>query len=692
MPTFTDNQRDMAEALPSMIWTATPSGQVDYVNHVFAHYTGHPANQDDTIDWLAVVHPDDHESTLRIWGNCIASGAKYQAEFRIFHKPSNSYRWHHVAATPHHNADGTIRRWYGITTDIHDIKLANRAVDKAHDELKRVVALQALESKVLDAISQERELQDMLDIVTHAVDDFIPEVRSSILLVKNGCLWHGSAPKHPQDYIEAINGISVGEGNGSCGTSAARQEPVIVTDINTDPLWASVNDLVELIDAKACWSIPVIGATGKVLATFGIYSHHPAPPTDEQLATINHICQFVRVAIERTQQREAARQIERQLQLSQSREAIVKLTGGLAHDFNNLLTVILSNAGQLAEELTEGSEHQEMALDIKRAARRGADMIRNLLSFSRQQLLQPKPVHVNSLLTDMHTLAERVLDSRITLNLALEARPATIMVDPAQLENAVLNLLLNARDAIQNSGTVTLRTRTVNHYNAALPRTLPVNATYLLLEVQDDGHGIAPDAREHIFDPFYTTKDVGNGSGLGLSMVDGFVKQSKGGVAVTSALGQGTTISLYFPVMADVVTASGAKSEIETPPSGTGKILVVEDEPAVQATLVRQLQKLGYQVLAAGNGHEGLLELQRHPDIDLLLTDMMMPGGMDGQQLATLARRHNPNIRVVLSSGYSHKLAKDQDRTAEGYWLLPKPYLRIDLATLLKKALATLAT
>lgn len=692
MPTFTDNQRDMAEALPSMIWTATPEGKVDYVNHLFAHYTGHPANQDDAIDWLAVVHPDDHESTLRIWGDCIASGAKYQAEFRIFHKPSNSYRWHHVAATPHHNADGTIRRWYGITTDIHDIKLANRAVDKAHDELKRVVALQVLESKVLDAISQERELQDILDIVTDAVDNLIPHVMSSILLVQNGRLWHGSAPKHPQDYIQAINGVIIGEGNGSCGTAAARQRPVIVTDMTTDPLWAAYQDIADLIDARACWSTPVIGATGKVLATFGIYSHHLEPPTEEQLATINHICQFVRVAIERTQQREAARQIERQLQVSQRREAIVKLTGGLAHDFNNLLTVILSNAGQLAEELADDSEHQEMALDVKRAARRGADMIRNLLSFSRQQLLHPKPVHVNTLLTGMRTLAERVLDSRITLTLALDANPATIMVDPAQLENAVLNLLLNARDAIQNSGTVTLRTRTVNHHDGTLPRTLPVNVTYLLLEVQDDGHGIAPDAQEHIFDPFYTTKDIGNGTGLGLSMVDGFVKQSKGGVAVTSALGQGTTISLYFPIVVDAVAASSAKSEIETPPSGTGKILVVEDEPAVKATLVRQLQKLGYQVLAADNGHEGLLALQRHMDIDLLLTDMMMPGGMDGQQLAALARRHNPNIRVVLSSGYSHKLAKDQDRTAEGYWLLPKPYIRIDLATVLKKALATLAT
>jgi PAS domain S-box-containing protein len=812
MDNLTESQRHMAEALPCMLWTATPNGNVDYVNRVFEHYTGDPAEQPDMIDWLNVIHPDDRESARQRWAESIASGRPHQTEVRLFHKASNSYRWHYVAASPHRDSKGNIHRWYGITTDIQDTKLAQTAVDQAHRNLQRMLALQSLEARVLDMISAERPLPLILDEITHTVDSIIPQVSSSILLVQDNQLMHGSAPKLPSEYNRLVNGLAIGEGVGSCGTTAARKQVVIVSDMRTDPLWAPYGHLVDILGMRACWSTPIIDSQDQVLATFGLYYPSPCVPTKEDHALIERFCQFVRIAIERTRLRDNARadeerfraiaqassdviweydlatdamtysdgmlrlfghdpatdpylasgalashyihdddreavvarmaeatnqgknwkvdyryqradgsyahvvnraivlvnagnkphrvvgsitdtteqkQLEEQLRRSQRLEAVGQLTGGIAHDFNNLLTIILGNADQLAEELPASTEHQELAEDIKAAARRGADLIRSLLSFSRQQVLHAKPVRLTDLIQGTHILLQRALGTHRSLVLDFPEQPWATFLDAGQFENALLNLVLNARDAMPSSGTLTLRLRntpltTAPSFDGALPA-----GDYVILEVQDTGTGMDENTLKHAFDPFFTTKELGKGSGLGLSMVYGFVKQSNGYVAIESSPGKGTTVRVYFPRHLD---AAGHDPLRTTPgvtkASGAETILIVEDEPVVQQFLVTQLKHLGYAVVAAENGDDALEILEETPNVKLLFTDMMMPGSLDGYELAQRARELKPDIGVILSSGYSDKIGPSDAQTPEGYWVLAKPYMRSDLAAKVRQALA----
>ncbi len=817
MSSLTDSQLAMAEALPSMIWTATPEGVVDYVNHVFEDYTGETADQPGQIDWLSVVHPDDKAPTLAVWAKCIETSTPYQTEFRIIHKASNVYRWHYVAASPHFNERGEVVRWYGITTDIHDSKLAHKAVEQAHQELRRLLALQELETRLLERISAEHGLHDILDEITHTVDQIIPDVCSSILLVENGHLRHGSAPSLPKKYNEMIDGFPVGEGVGSCGTAAARGRPVIVSDILADALWNQYPDITRALGMRACWSTPVLNTDNKVLATFGMYYARPMAPSPDDLALIERICQFVRIVIERTRYREQAhahearfraiaqasgdiiweynlntagmwysegmqrvfghdpahdaelgkallatkyiheddhdaalaalesatqkgepceieyrwlrangqyahvvnrtvvildkngnparvvgsitditekKLLEEQLRHSQRLEAVGQLTSGIAHDFNNLLTIVLANAGQLAEELPSGSQQQSLAAMMKTAATKGAGLIRNLMAFSRQQELHARPVHVNSLIIDMRDLIKHTLGTHFSLHVHLQANPCIAFIDPSQLESALLNLTANARDAMNDAGALTIRTANVRFDSLKTSTKSNNKGTFVMVEVSDTGSGIDTQIKERIFDPFFTTKEVGKGSGLGLSMVYGFVKQSHGFVDIDSRLGHGTTLRLYFPLYENGTDNPPPNESRSTPDSTptmiaeTTTILLVEDEPMVRQMLVQQLTRMGYTVITANDGEEGLHELKEHPEIGLLFTDMMMPGGLDGYELAKLAQQHNPTIRVVLSSGYSGKLADAHKRTAEGYWVLPKPYLRAELSAVLKNALS----
>lgn len=525
-----------------MVWTATPDGVVDYVNHVFQDYTGHSAESINNKGWLNVLHPDDQAPTLQVWTHAAQTRTPYRTEFRLFHAAGNDFRWHYVAADPHFGPDGEIVRWFGVTADIHDSKLAEKALADAQRKLQRVLALQALEARVLDKVSAQQPLSDILDDVTGTVDTLISDGCSSVLLVENGRLRHGSAPGLPEAFNRFVHNTAIGEGVGSCGTAAARKQPVIVTDITCDPLWAPYSRWVPVLGMRACWSTPVLTLTGDVLATFALYHRQAQAPSPDDLALIDRICQFVRVAIERIRHLE-------QLRHAQRLEAVGKLTGGIAHDFNNLLTVILGNADQLVDELPDGEEHRELARDIKTAARRGADLVRSLMAFSRQQVLDPKPVQINTLVRRTRLLFERALGGNITLALKLHEPPGASLLDAGQFENALLNLLLNARDAMPDGGIVSLRTAMVDEQSAAAHGATLPEGNYNLVEVRDTGHGMDEQTLRHVFEPFFTTKDVGKGSGLGLSMVHGFVQQSSGHIHITSTPGTGTRVCLYFPCL-----------------------------------------------------------------------------------------------------------------------------------------------
>lgn len=372
--------------------------------------------------------------------------------------------------------------------------------------------------------------------------------------------------------------------------------------------------------------------------------------------------------------------LEEQLRQSQRLESVGQLTGGVAHDFNNLLTVILGNAELLSEQLASNSRLHSLADMISRAAQRGAELTRHLLAFARKQTLDPKAVDVNRLIVGVKGLLHRSLGEHIEIELALGDDPMSAMVDPGQLEGALLNLAINARDAMPNGGMLTIQTANIELDAEDTSRDTQLQpGHYVMLAVTDTGFGIAPEFLERVFEPFYTTKEMGKGSGLGLSMVYGFVKQSKGHIKLSSEPGVGTTIKMYLPASADPIVITEESSTYLN--GGDELILLVEDDELVRTFVSNQLCSLGYRVRIAGNGNEALAILRAQNDIDLLFTDIMMPGGMNGRELADQARAINPSLKVLFTSGYNENVIDHHGHLDPDVELLSKPYTRLELAT-----------
>ena len=382
------------------------------------------------------------------------------------------------------------------------------------------------------------------------------------------------------------------------------------------------------------------------------------------------------------------RQMAEQLTRSERLGAVGQLTGGVAHDFNNLLTVILGNADLLREKLPVSDPLRRLAETTAKAAERGAELTQQLLAFSRRQTLAPKPVDVNKLLAGMDGLLQRALSANVAIRLEPAPGPWKALIDPAPLENAVLNLCINARDAMPSGGTLTIATANVGREAAAADDELEPGE-YVSVSVSDTGVGMDRATAERAFEPFFTTKDVGKGTGLGLSMVYGFAKQSKGHAAIVSQPGQGTTVTLYLPRAgaAGENDAGEAKPPARRVEKGSECILLVEDDDLVREHVRGQLEELGYRVTAVAIGREAMAALARAEPFDLLFTDVAMPGGMSGVDLARAARALRPSLPVLFTSGYAGEagaLLGEGDRDTH---LLHKPFHREDLATKLRAVL-----
>lgn len=382
--------------------------------------------------------------------------------------------------------------------------------------------------------------------------------------------------------------------------------------------------------------------------------------------------------------------LEQQLRQAQKMEAVGQLTGGVAHDFNNILTVITSTIEILAEAVEDDPKLVAVAKLIADAAERGAQLTQRMLAFARRQPLQARATDLNETVTRMASMLRRTLGEHVAVKTALADSLWDAWVDPAQVEDALLNLAVNARDAMPLGGQIVLETGNVHldaEYAAQNLEVAP--GDYVSVMVTDSGTGMTPDVLEHAFEPFFTTKDVGFGSGLGLSMVYGFVKQSRGHVKVYSEVGHGTSIKLYLPRARD---GTGAATDIPVPsaeahPVGRETILVVEDDAAVRAVAVGILQSLGYRVREAEDGVLALDMLQMPGDIDLLFTDLIMPNGLSGQDLLRLAREQRPGLKVLFTSGYSEHFIDGRGDIEQIAPLLSKPYRRQNLAIAIRSAL-----
>jgi PAS domain S-box-containing protein len=391
---------------------------------------------------------------------------------------------------------------------------------------------------------------------------------------------------------------------------------------------------------------------------------------------------------ERTRQleaeNEARRKAEESLRQAQKMEAVGQLTGGIAHDFNNLLTIVVGGLDVIGRQIT-GMEPSPAVARIQRArdmsmdgARRAVTLTSRLLSFSRLQPLSPQSVDANKLVAGMGDFLRRTLGEALSLETILSAGLWRTHADANQLENAILNLALNARDAMTNGGKLTIETANCYLDEAYLSNVAEPVAPgqYVLIAVADNGSGMPPSAVERAFEPFFTTKEVGKGTGLGLSQVYGFVRQSAGHVRIYSELGEGTTVKIYLP------RYSGRDDEIEddensrtvTGAIGAECILVVEDDAALRAYTRESLNELGYRVLEAADGAAALEMLAREDGVDLLFTDVVMPGGMNGRQLADHAVLHRPGLKVLFTTGYTRNAIVHHGRLDPGVQMIGKPF------------------
>jgi signal transduction histidine kinase/GAF domain-containing protein len=375
------------------------------------------------------------------------------------------------------------------------------------------------------------------------------------------------------------------------------------------------------------------------------------------------------------------RQLEEQFRQSQKMEAVGQLTGGIAHDFNNLLTVILGCSEFIGEEAKENPRLSKMAKMILDAAQRGADLTHRMLAFARRQTLLPKPIDVNRMLVNMESILRRTLSADIDLEVIKSGDDCTALVDLTQLESALLNLCVNARDAMPGGGKLIVETGIATLDSSYAEQNADVTpGQYILITVSDSGCGISPENLSRVFDPFFTTKEVGKGTGLGLSMVYGFVKQSQGHVKIYSEAGHGTSVKLYLPQADQESEPSNQEAILIADLHGSEVILLVEDNAPVREFAKTQLLHLGYQVLEAANGKDALAILREHLEIELLFTDVVMPGGLNGRELAHEARKLYPALKVLFCSGYAESAILHLGLLDEHVQLLNKPYSRLQLA------------
>ena len=461
------------------------------------------------------------------------------------------------------------------------------------------------------------------------------------------------------------------------GFVLAQAVPVIVADYQDEERFSVPPDYLD-VGSTSGLAVP-LSDRGGFIGALAVRSREARQFGADEVHFLQSLSNLLATSLQRAHSEEA-------LNHAQRLESVGQLTGGIAHDFNNLLTVILGNLQVLEElpALTDDARSQQLVGAAMRAARRGAELTGKLLAFSRRQVLQPTSVDVSALLNSLADMLRRTLDQRIRID--VEAPPACppVLADPGQLESALLNIAINARDAMPEGGALRFRAEACvdlpDEARHDLDDPSAPKGGFVAISVSDTGAGMAEAVRERAFEPFFTTKEAGRGTGLGLSTVYGFVKQSKGAVAIDSTPGEGTTLTLYIPrpwnTGAPPAADAGAGQAV---PAGLN-VLIVEDDAEVRAVVSASLDEMQCKVRVAGSGEQALLALDQDPGFDLLLSDIALGPGMRGTQLAAQAQKRFPQMAVLLMSGFSAELL-DADRDSPPAWeLLRKPFTREELA------------
>ena len=632
--------RSLASTMPNQAWLAHGSGATYWVNEQVCAYTGQTMKSLVSSGFRHCVHPDDLQATQKSWEHAVATAGAYEYEFRM-RRADGQYRWFLARALPLIDEAGTVLRWVGTNTDVQEQKNVLERMAYLNSSLEVEMANRTADRDRMWRLSTDimlvADLAGMIIAVNPAWSKILdrPEVESLgmdfISLV------------HPDDRMAALQDLS----RLAHGAPTLRME-----------------NRYRRRDGGYRWISWTAVPAQKLIHAIG------RDVTDEKEA---------RLALVRSEQA---------LLQAQKLESIGKLTGGVAHDFNNVLQIISGNLQLLKLTVADSPQAAQRLDSAASAVERGAKLSSQLLAFARRQPLKPLVTDLGHLLRRMHELIRRALGEDIAEETFISDGLWHTLVDPNQMENVLLNMAINARDAMDKGGrlTFTLSNVTLDAEYASLHADV-LEGQYVLLTITDTGHGMARDVIDQIFEPFFTTKREGEGTGLGLSMAYGFIRQSAGHIKVHSAPGAGTTFKIYLPRSLEKLA--------EPPPGlsgpvlgGSETILVVEDDAPVQHTVVDMLRGLGYEVLHADDGASALALLGTGVAVDLLFTDVVMPGPVSSKELAQQARLLLPELAVLFTSGYTHNAIMQGGRLDPGVELLSKPYQREDLARRIRHLLA----
>ena len=680
----------------------------------------------------------------------------------------------------------------------HSRKKRQTEVRKLATEQEWTEELRVGQSRILEMIATGSPLTETLNCLARLIEAQVDGMLCSVLLLDadGKRLRLGAAPSLPEGFNRAVDGFAIGPGAASCGTAAYLRQPVVATDISSDPLWENVRDIPARYGLRACWSTPIVSHQGRLLGTFAMYYREPRSPGPVEMRLVGVATHLAAIAIERTQSEQELRRtvsvlqstidstadgillvdndgrmvlfnsrfsaiwqipqailesrdnaaalnhvlgqlkdpelflrrvkeiyaapesesfdviefkdgrfverysipqrqdgvtvgrvasfrdvteskrLEEQFRQSQKMEAFGQLAAGVAHDFNNILTVIMGNLSLLKEGGLAKAEEASMLGQVLEASERGASLTRQLLTFSRRQPMRPHDMDLNDVVRNMTEMLHHVLGEHVELEARYHCEHAPVHADPGMMEQILVNLAVNSRDAMPKGGRLILETAmVVMGADRSKARPDAPSGEFVRLGVTDTGTGIKAEHLPHIFEPFFTTKDVGMGTGLGLATVFGIVKQHHGWVDVESRLGEGTTFHIYLPRLSKPMAPKDGPKPRSEAKGGSETILLVEDEAAVRSMMAAFLKRHGYRIHEAANGMEALKCWEENrSNIDLLLTDMVMPEGFGGRELADCLRAERPDLKVIYCSGYTDEVLGEDSPLRNNRYFLRKPF------------------
>jgi PAS domain S-box-containing protein len=627
--------RLIADSMPQMVWAAEAGGGYDYYNARWYEFTGVPIGATDGDGWSRMLHPDDLDAAWSCWRQALASGAPYRLEHRLRHH-SGAYRWVLAGAQPERDVDGLVTRWYGTYTDIEDIVQARRVLQRSRDSLEREVLARTGERNLLAT------LVETTDVMVMAID-----LAYNIIAIN----------KANADEFERVYGIRARVGDNLLGLFADR--PDERRPIQSAWSRALAGEEFTLIEAR--------GNPAREQSSYEIKYRPLRDPAGAQIGAFQFAGDVT------AQLRDQARLAQAQAALIQTQklEAMGQLTGGVAHDFNNLLTPIIGSLDILHRRGIGGAREQRLIDAAFQSAQRAKVLVQRLLAFARRQPLQAAAIDAGALIKGLADLVNSTIGPQIVLNIDVAEDLPFAKADPNQLEMAILNLAVNARDAMDGPGTLGISVAAVVIGEGDVPHLK--SGRYLRLQVTDSGHGMDEATLSRAVEPFFSTKGVGQGTGLGLSMAHGLATQLGGTLTIASKLGEGTQVSMWLPESEECPAASDGTQGPQRS-LWTGTALLVDDEAAIRVSTADMLSAFGFAVREVSSAEDALAAIDAGLMPELLITDHLMPG-MTGVQLARMVRERSPKTRTLIVSGFA-----DVDGIDPSFPRLTKPFMQIELA------------